>query len=186
MRSCKRSALFFIRQISANYSKFRLGFILRILKADEVGFNLESDLIAANRKNRLSLEKEYVLFHARILLYQGNQIEALTVLQSIEEDYQSTAFVIENILRLSIVHKRPISQRLIANAEKIDTLQSGSFLSYYHAEKNNAKLAMNTVTKALLRAQPEDAITGSRRLGAMQGGLSCLHYMRGAKSLRKS
>lgn len=117
----------------------------------------EAEQLHEKCKTTLSSEKEYPLFYARILLYQEKQIEALTVLQSVEEDYQSTAFVIENILQLSITHKRPVSERTIANAEKIDTLQGWRLLAYYYAEKNNAKLAMNAVTKALLRAKSEDA-----------------------------
>lgn len=117
----------------------------------------EAEQLNEKYKTALSLEKEYPLFYARILLYQKKQIEALTVLQSVEEDYQSAAFVIENILQLSITHKRPVSERTIANAEKIDTLQGWRLLAHYYAEKNNAKLAMNAVTKALLRAKSEDA-----------------------------
>lgn len=80
-------------------------------------------------------------------LKESRKTEAL--LQSVEEDYQSAAFVIENILQLSITHKRPVSERTIANAEKIDTLQGWRLLAHYYAEKNNAKLAMNAV-KAIL------------------------------------
>lgn len=116
----------------------------------------EAEQLNEKYKTALSLEKEYPLFYARILLCQEKQIEALTVLQSVEEDYQSTAFVIENILYLSIVHKRHISQSILVKAEKIDTSQGWYFLAHYYAEKNNARLAMKAATKALLRANPED------------------------------
>ena len=116
----------------------------------------EAEQLNEKYKTALSLETEYPLFYARILLCQEKQIEALTILQSVEEDYQSTAFVIENILRLSITHKRPVSERTISFAKKIDTLQGWRLLAHYYAEKNNAKLAMNAVTKALLRAKSED------------------------------
>lgn len=118
---------------------------------------VEAERINEKHKAALFSEREYQLFRARILLSQGNQIEALTVLQSIEEEYQNVAFVIESILQLSIIHKRPISKNLITNAKRIDTLQGWYLLAHYYAEKNNAKLAMNAVTKALLRAKPEDA-----------------------------
>lgn len=93
------------------------------------------------------------MLHARIMLECRKQIEALEQFKEIATGYQSSEFVIENILYLSFLNKRPIDAQIIEFAKKIDTSKLWCLLAEYYAEKNQKDQTMQAVTKALLRAK---------------------------------
>lgn len=90
---------------------------------------------------------------ARIMLVRGKQIEALEQFKEIATGYQSSEFVIGNILDLSLLNKRPIDAQIIEFAKKIDTSRLWCLLAEYYAEKNLKIQTMQAATKALLRAK---------------------------------
>lgn len=92
------------------------------------------------------------MLRARITLARGKQIEALEQFKEIATSYQSSEFVIEKILHLSLVNKRPIDAQIIEFAKKIDTPRMWCLLAEYYAEKNQMGQTMQAATKALLRA----------------------------------
>lgn len=93
---------------------------------------------------------------ARIMLARGKQIEALEQFKEIATGYQSSEFVIGNILYLSLLNKRPIDAQIIEFAKKIDTSRLWCLLAEYYAEKNQKIQTMQAATKALLRAKDTD------------------------------
>lgn len=96
------------------------------------------------------------MLYARILLARGKQIEALEQFKEIATGYQSSEFVIGNILYLSLLNKRPIYAQIIEFAKKIDTSRLWCLLAEYFAEKNQKIPTMQAATKALLRAKDTD------------------------------
>ena len=96
------------------------------------------------------------MLHARIMLQCRKQIEALEQFKEIATGYQSSEFVIGNILDLSLLNKRPIDSQIIEFAKKIDTSHLWCLLAEYYAEKDQKIQTMQAVTKALLRAEDTD------------------------------
>lgn len=113
-----------------------------------------------SRIEALGKANEKVLqMKATALMYQGYRLEALSILNTLFEEYPKEERVIDAIIGLSIENRRSISDEVLKAAISIDSSRMLMLSAVVCEENGQHEEAINLIMRALLKSQEQDINT---------------------------